>query len=239
MTVRPAGDTRDHRPSWDLVRGWAGEHRVAAFAAGAGFVLAVGLLVAALVPGPDRSGDSVVVFGDSITEFGQDHLRKELGDEYELKVDGVFGACTGDRIDAAAAVAATHPDQVVVNLGTNDVVVGTPLDKVRHDIDAVLAELDSVECVHVVTVGENLISDGIPLPRSGAAVNEQIAEVVGEHPNAELLHWDRVQDAAARRRGDPQALLFDGIHPDGDGLAVLAKGYEGVLGDCGRPWMLP
>lgn len=221
------------------VRAWAQAHRLITIGFGAGLVLTFVLLVGALLPGPNRSGDSVVVLGDSITEFGQDHLRNDLGDEYELTVDGVFGARTGDRLDAAAAIAATRPDQVVVNLGTNDVVVGTPLDKVRRDIDTILAELDSVECVHVVTVGENLISDGIPLPRAGAAVNAQLAEVTAEHPNATLMHWDRLQDAAARRRDDPQALLFDGIHPDGDGLAALAEGYADVLSDCGRPWFLP
>ena len=219
--------------------GWASAHRGAVAAAVSGLVVVAVLAVLSLVPGPNRSGDSVVILGDSITEFGRDHLADVLGEDYELTVDGVFGARTGDRIDSAAAVAAAHPDQVVVNLGTNDVVVGTPLDQVRDDLDRLLGQLDSVECVHVVTVGENLVSDGLSLPRAGRAVNAQIAEVTAQHPNAELLHWDRVQSAAGLRRDDPQALLFDGIHPDGDGLMVLAEGYAGALGDCGRPWYLP
>lgn len=239
MTGQRPGEAPQRPGTWDRLRAWTHGHRLAALAAGVGVALVFVLLAGALLPGPSRSGDSVVVLGDSITEFGEGHLVDVLGEEYELTVDGVFGARTGDRVDAAAAVAATNPDQVVVNLGTNDVVVGTPLDKLRRNIDALLTELDSVECVHVVTVGENLLSDGIPLPRAGAAVNQQIAEVAAQHPNTQLLYWDRVQDAAARRRDDPQALLFDGIHPDGDGLMVLAGGYSRVLGDCGRPWFLP
>jgi lysophospholipase L1-like esterase len=214
-------------------------HRGLAAAAAVGLAVVFVLAVLSLLPGPDRSGDSVVVLGDSITEFGQDHLEDVLGEDYELTVDGVFGARTGDRIESAAAVGATRPDQVVVNLGTNDVVVGTPLDKVRDDFDRMLGLMDSVECVHVVTVGENLVSDGLSLPRAGRAVNAQIAEITSRHPNAQLLHWERVQQAAALRRDDPQALTFDGIHPDGDGLMVLAEGYAEVLGDCGRPWYLP
>lgn len=231
----PAGNST----GTDRTRGWVSEHRGLLAAAVVGLSVVVVLAALSVVPGPDRSGDSVVVLGDSITEFGQDHLVDVLGEEYELTVDGAFGARTGDRIEAAAAIAATHPDQVVVNLGTNDVVVGTPLDKVRDDLDRLLGHLDSVECVHVVTVGENLVSNGLSLPRAGRAVNDQIAEVTSEHANAHLLRWDRVQQAAGLRRDDPQALLFDGIHPDGDGLMVLAEGYAEVLADCGRPWYLP
>ncbi|MGI9578477.1 MAG: SGNH/GDSL hydrolase family protein [Microthrixaceae bacterium] len=238
MSPTPSAETEPSGPS-EKLRGWSREHRGAAIAGATCALLLLMAIVGALVPGPDRSDDAVVVLGDSITEFGQDHLRNALGEEYQLTVDGSFGARTGDRIEVAAAIAATGLNQVVVNLGTNDVVVGTPLDKVRDDMDTLLGHLDAVECVHVVTVGENLVSDGLPLPRAGEAVNAELADVVSSHPNAQLLYWDRVQAAAAVRRGDPQALLHDGIHPDGDGLTVLAEGYRGVLGDCGRPFFLP
>ena len=225
--------------SRDDVRSWIASNPVPTALAAIGIGVCVLLAVAALLPGPDRSGDSVVVLGDSITEFGQDHLRRVLGEDYELDIDAVFGARTVDRIEAATAIAVTGPDQVVVNLGTNDVVVGTPLDKFRHHMDTLLGHLDDVECVHVVTASENLVSDGIELPIAGRALNAELADVVSGHPNAQLLHWGRLQDATALRRDDPQALTFDGIHPDGDGLAVLAEAYAGVLDDCGRPWYLP
>jgi len=206
-------------------------------AIGAGLGLVALLAILSLVPGPDRTGDSVVVFGDSITEFGEGHLGLELGSTYGLIVDGDFGARVGDRVQPAAQHA--DADQVIVNLGTNDVVVGTPLDKVRLAMDALLDELSDVECVHVVTVSGNLLSDGVLLPDAGREVNRMIAAAASGRPNVDLLHWDRIQQAAALRRGDPQALTFDGIHPDDDGLRVLAESYDGVLADCGRPWFLP
>jgi lysophospholipase L1-like esterase len=239
MSEGRAGGTAEESAPAGGARGWASLHRGVVAVAVAGLAVVVVLAVLSVAPGPDRTGDSVVVLGDSITEFGQGHLADVLGEDYELTVDGAFGARTGDRIEAAEVVAATDADQVVVNLGTNDVVVGTPLDRFRDDLDKLLGHLDPVECVHVVTVGENLVSDGLALPRAGRAVNAEIADVASRHPNVKLLHWDRVQQAASLRRDDPQALLFDGIHPDGDGLMVLAEGYAEALGDCGRPWYLP
>ncbi len=166
-------------------------------------------------------------------------MTEKLGTAYDVVVDGAFGARIGDRVEAAQGHALAQPDQVVVNLGTNDVVVGTPIDVAAGAMESILTALDDVECVHVVTVGQNLIGDGVPLPMQSAAVNELIVDAVRRHPNAELVRWDRAQEAAAIRRGDLTALTSDGVHPDLEGQAVLADAYADVLSDCGRAWFLP
>lgn len=207
-------------------------------------LVAGGLVVAwavlgSMVPGPDRSGDRVAVVGDSITALGEPELVGQLGSDHDLTVDGDFGARIADRLPAIEDLAAEGPDQVVVNLGTNDAAAGTPVDRVELAIEEALSALDDVECVHVVTVAERLSDRGTSVARQAALVNEILAEAAGRHPNAHVVDWGAAQGAAAIRRDDPMALLSDGVHPDAEGQRVLAEAYARAIDGCGRPWYLP
>jgi len=242
---RPAGTPRVRRPRRAPVAGHGpgrGPARVPRWAAV--LLVAGGLVVAwaalgSMVPGPDRTGDRVAVVGDSITALGEPVLEAQLGPDHDLTVDGDFGARIADRLPAIEDVAAGEPDQVIVNLGTNDAVSGNPVDRVALAIEEVLSTLDDVECVHVVTVADDLSDRGTSVARQAALVNDILVEAAGRHPNAHVVDWGAAQGAAAVRRDDPMALLSDGIHPDAEGQEVLAEAYARAVAGCGRPWYLP
>ena len=205
----------------------------------AGGLVVAWAVVGSMVPGPDRTGDRVAVVGDSITALGEPVLEAQLGSDHDLSVDGDFGARIADRLPAIEDVAAGRPDQVVVNLGTNDAVAGTPVDRVALAIEEVLSTLEGVECVHVVTVAEQLSDRGTSVAGQAALVNDILAQAAGRHPNAHVVDWGAAQGAAAVRRDDPMALLSDGVHPDAEGQEVLAEAYERAVAGCGRAWYLP
>jgi hypothetical protein len=69
-------------------------------------------------PPPERS--TVAVIGDSITVAMAPYLGPAFGSDWTVTVEAHGNDLYRDRLEAAARVAATQPDVVVVNLGTND-----------------------------------------------------------------------------------------------------------------------
>src|SRR5262245_8380791 len=72
-----------------------------------------------------RPRGSVVFVGDSITDQARPLIESRFDiDDSRLKAVG--GKTIDDMADAAAELAATTPNQAVIDLGTNDVLANEP-----------------------------------------------------------------------------------------------------------------
>src|SRR5689334_1364372 len=80
--------------------------------------------------------DRVEVIGDSITVITEPVLHDDLDGRHKVDVQAVGGMEVAQMQPQATQAALAAPDQVVINLGTNDVIHGKPIDKAAQDLEA-------------------------------------------------------------------------------------------------------
>ena len=150
---------------------------------------------------------SVLAIGDSVMVGAADTLERRLGPG--AVVDASEGRQPRDypAVIDAYREAGKLPDAVVVQIGNNGPVFSEEMDGLR-------AALDGVPAVYLVNV---------EVPRSWEGeVNDQLAEAVGEWPEATLLDWYGV----AADDGD---LTYDGIHLTPAGQRAYGELIAGAL----------
>ena len=184
-------------------------------------------LAAALVAGScATTGDRVAILGDSITALGELRLRETLGGSHDLTIDGKFGARTDQRIQAA-----TNPHQVIINLGTNDVLQGRPTAEVAKYLELLLGVYRGASCVFLVTINTHLDQNGNRPEQAAKDLNAQMEQLTKQDRRGELIRWDEMQDAAVDEQ-HPQGLTTDGVHPGDEGQQELAGAYADALAGC-------
>lgn len=180
---------------------------------------------------PD-DGD-VAVIGDSISVLlGADEDLALAG--RATRVHAESGARVAEMSDAAADVADRGTRDVVVNLGTNDVLQGRPPDQVVADLAALTDVVDAGSCVHVVTISEHMVSTDHPdVNQRAAAVNDGIRRLA-EQRDYQLIDWSAIVGAHLDE-SDPQfPPTVDSVHPSESGQALLTSAIEASLRDgCG------
>lgn len=193
---------------------------------------AVGLVAAGLTGcglGDDRP--RVAVVGDSITWQSSGPINDELGDRWRLDVRGVPGATIGDMVEVAGDMAGQSPRQVVVNLGTNDVVLKVPPAQSAADLDRLLDQFTDVECIHLVTVHDYIFTfeDGFVTPWA-QATNQALADVARRR-GVGVIDWNAT---LAYRLAVPDSpdLLVDTVHLTPAGIDVLVDTYGEALRGC-------
>jgi lysophospholipase L1-like esterase len=176
---------------------------------------------------------TVAVVGDSITEQGEQVLRDELSSRWDLEIDGRSGYTIEQQLPAAVALAAAAPSQLIVNLGTNDVLRQHPTEDVVADLQALLDAVDGVACIHVVTVAEGMVLGGYDHTAAAREANAAIAAALEGDDRVDLVDW--AAEVRAYQAG-PQPdgpILNDSIHPNDAGQRRLAALYSDALGGCG------
>ena len=181
--------------------------------------------------GVGRHRPAVALIGDSITANLESTARHQLGDEYALAVDGRPGFLADQQLPVVVNTARFPFDQVVINLGTNDVMNSD------HDLDETTATLGQITdavagigCVHLVTVSEGMVNDtGDAGPRA-RRVNDAIREIAAEHPNVRVIDWAKIERDFEREHGE--TITTDTVHPNDVGNRVLADAYEASLANC-------
>jgi lysophospholipase L1-like esterase len=175
---------------------------------------------------------SAALVGDSITDQSRSVLERELGSAYSVEVDGVGGARVDQMQGEADKLAATKPQQLVINLGTNDVVGKFPVDQSIQQYEAMIAKFPDVKCLHLVTVNENIVSFTDPeLPKRTADFNNRVRDLANRH-HGRVIDWAQiVKDYLAA--GEPDGhLSSDTIHPTEMGQQKLAAAYLASLDAC-------
>jgi phospholipase/lecithinase/hemolysin len=196
-------------------------------------VLGASVLIADYVTRPQ--GDRVAVVGDSITAIGEQQLKISAGNDYVIDASAEFGATVAGQMPAAGQLAATGPEQVIINLGTNDALQGVPLDQTMASLKQMVALFPDAKCIHFVTVDEGLDQGGNKPTAAVKAFNKALLAYADDLDRGDVVRWDEIAHGNLREaRSDP--LTTDGVHPGAEGQRKLADAEVHALQRCGRPW---
>lgn len=171
------------------------------------------------------NGPLVVVLGDSNTYDS----APEVADAFEdagltADVRAISGSGLKDNaidwLPAAAAVAASKPDAVVIALGTNDASNATDAGRFGGAAEELLAALGPLPVVWVTHTEDGVVHPG----ENERQVNDVIRSLPARHPNVTVL------DLAPIITQRPEVLGSDRLHYEGAGrvwfgeqLAAAAK----------------
>lgn len=196
--------------------------------------LVIGVALA-LVLGSRPTRQPVAFVGDSITLLSAGQLRARLGDDYALKIDATSGRRVDEQMGAAAAAVARDNNQVLINLGTNDVMQGdVDIAASAQHLEQMVAMFPDATCIHLVTVSDQVRNTGVApdaVAGRAAVINDAIRAMAAQDPRVTVIDWDqRVRDYMQANGGATPT--EDSIHPDDAGREILVDGYEAALEDC-------
>ena len=172
----------------------------------------------------------VTLLGDSITSLASLDATEQLKDFDSVKDRSVWGIRVDEQIPTAEEIADRRPDQVVLNLGTNDVVQGRDTATIVEDYATILDTLDDIACVHVVTLNEHMKEDPA-LSARAAEVNVGIRELAAGHDNVSLTEWSQIFAYPA----DNGLLMDDKLHPNEEGAKKLGGAIALMAQNCELP----
>jgi hypothetical protein len=173
------------------------------------------------------------VVGDSITLQVVEEVRQQSDDDWRLDIRPMPGATIGEMLEDLDGVARRNPEQVIVNLGTNNVLRAVPPAASAAELEAMFATRGDVPCVHVVTVHDYIFSweEGYLTDRS-VAFNELLVDAAARH-GAEVIDWTAVV-TEARQAPEAPEVFTDTVHLAPAGIELLAEVYDRALADgCG------
>ena len=176
--------------------------------------------------GPDRP--RVLIVGDSITNLVEDDFRAEPEQDYEYTMRATDGATAAEMLPWAQDVSSIDYEQVILNLGTNDVNEGLPAETTRASIEDMVALFPEADCIHLVNLNEHMMITSVDAIH---AVNEQLDELAAADPRIRIIDWDAAVTAHLGSGGDP--VLTDTVHPTDAGQALILELYLDALHDCG------
>jgi lysophospholipase L1-like esterase len=170
----------------------------------------------------------VALVGDSITNIVGPQLQAE--GRHDWQVEATDGVTAPEMVERAQLLAATAPEQVVVNLGTNDALQQKSVDEAIAAIGAMVDAFGSARCVHLVTISTRLPSFGQtpPAPETAERINDWIRATADEREQVRVVAWDE-------EVGDDDGLELlkaDRIHPDEQGQERLRKLIERAVSGC-------
>ncbi len=182
------------------------------------------IFLLALVPAALAPAETIVCFGDSLTQgvgappgsSYPDFLRKDLlRDGFHATVlnEGVNGETSGDGLKRLDKVLAEHPDIVVLELGANDAVYRLPVDGAVRNLRTTM---DRLQAAHVRVVLAGLILPPRLFPDEYRAQFNPMYPALAAQYGVPLI--PQLLDGVA---GDATLLSQDYIHPN-------AQGYEHV-----------
>lgn len=184
----------------------------------------------------EPEGQVVAVVGDSITVLSANQIDDALARQHPT-IDARMGATVGDMLPYADPLAASRPRQVVINLGTNDALHGTPVGQTSEDLARMIALFPAAECIHVVKVNTHMHpEDGGVIAQRARAVNDQIDRLVATDGRIDTIDWDSIVARSIDETGGSPLISPDTVHPTPNGSAVLAQAIGSAVSGCGRPW---
>lgn len=180
-------------------------------------------------PGPT---DDVVVVGDSITEGGDPILRRELSPPYHLRIRGRGGYRIEEMEPYAIELATTRPEQVVINLGSNDILKSWPAANSAVALSRMLDRFDGARCVHLVTVNEYFApGDDLTTHDRAVALNAEIRRVATSRGH-DVIDWSALVGRYLAAGQPDGPITEDSVHPTERGQVELAGLYREALDRC-------
>jgi hypothetical protein len=176
----------------------------------------------------------VVFVGDSITDQARPVIESRFG-LTDDSVKAVGGKKIDDMMDAATGLAATHPAQAVIDLGTNDVLANEPAAPNGAELARMIGLFSSADCVHVVTINEHMLSPTFGnVGAAAASLNQQIETIAAQNPKVHVIDWDKTvldYDAAHDPNGP---ITIDTVHPTAMGQQMLVDAMQRSVDACRR-----
>ncbi len=199
-----------------------------AFAALGVLLVAVVASAFALQPRPEPT---VVVIGDSITVVAGPAITTELERRWDPVVSGWPGLTIAGQMATARELASRDPEQVVINLGTNDVTGTDDLAPALDSLTEMVALFPDARCIHLVTVSDGIVVPGRDAAARAAELNAGIAALAADDPRLRVIDW-----AATLREAqvtNPEVVFTeDTVHPEEPGQRLLADAYARSLATC-------
>jgi acyl-CoA thioesterase-1 len=195
-------------------------------------------LAVVFLPAARGAGQTIVVVGDSLSSgYGvgagqswvamlEDRLQAE-GYDYKIVNASIAGDTSAGGLARLPRLLAQHdPELVVIELGGNDGLRGTPVATLRDNLTKMI-ELSRDSGAEVVLAGMQ-----IP-PNYGTTYTQALAEVypqLAERYDAALIDF-LLADVALNR----ELMQPDGIHPNAAGQKVVFANVWRVLGPLLTP----
>lgn len=172
--------------------------------------------------------DTVLLLGDSLTVLVSDDVKKAAPAGTDLEVSAEWGKRIDEEIDAARQLGGDDPRQVIVNLGTNNVLQRYDVTASASDLTTLLDAFDGSSCIHLVTVNEHINRMGEDFAAGAVALNQEIRTIAQRRTNVDVIDWNQiVVDHAA-----DGIMSDDSVHPNAAGVALLAEAYAAAIDDC-------
>lgn len=194
----------------------------------------VGALLAASCSAAGGDGEQdVIVIGDSITHLAQDEVARRSGDRYDFTIRADNGATSAEMLEEAERLGPRRPDQLVINLGTNDINLNVPAEETIANIRAIADLFDSADCVHLATLNEHIVSYELPILATRAEeMNDRFHQLVEDDGDFDLIDWNlAIEDYIASGRPEGP-LLYDTVHPTEVGQRILTDIYVDAIRSC-------
>jgi len=148
--------------------------------------------------------------------------------EFNPSVNGLgFVNNRREDVDLPTQVIAQHPDIVFVTMGLNDnFSYSFAADEIRRTIDTDLQHLKAeLPGARIIVVEPFWYSDDRP---------ESLGVIIGwVHDSADEIGAEWVPDASHWIEGHPEWMAADGLHPNDDGYAEMARRMDAALTELG------
>jgi lysophospholipase L1-like esterase len=190
--------------------------------------------------GNGAQADSLAFYGDSITVLASDDVMTALDDTHRLGALGASGFKAEGLGWWADSIGASRPDQVVVNLGTNDAWLGGPTAaQTRASVVDQLAAFTTASCRWVVTVNAQTTPTTSYAGRA-AAIDAEYRALPAPGNRIGVIDWDAyLADYVATTGPISDLIDADGIHPTPAGLTALAGLYEDAATGTSSTFVTP
>jgi len=191
------------------------------------------LVIAGLVWWLLRPSPTVAFLGDSISVVTSPEIKTALGSDYSPDIAAVLGIQAGQMIPAGQRAAAKDPDQVVIELGSNDVLHGASLDNAQADLLKLIALFPNARCIHMVNINTHMTDNGNALgPRAGT-INVALSHLHAADHRIDIVDWNQIVSADIAAHPPGGTLTDDTVHPNPAGRTLLARAIKTALDDCG------
>lgn len=176
-------------------------------------------------PSASRSTPHLLAFGDSLTAgFGlpphssftarlQNRLDT-LGHRVHIVNRGISGDTTAGGLARLDRALQDKPDSVLLELGTNDALMGIPLSGIETNLDRLIQRCLSSQC-RVLLAGVDL--SALLGHEYGSSLNRAYAGLAERYGLS--LHPDFLAGVV----GNPELTLMDGVHPSEQGVARMVE----------------
>jgi hypothetical protein len=186
--------------------------------------------------GGDDDPPSVLVVGDSITNLTEDSLRERDENRHRFIVRAEDGATSKEMLEVIEAddLGGAGHEQVIINLGTNDVRQELTGDETESTIEELIGRFGDADCIHLTTINEQvLVPDDPDVPQRNAEINDRLRSIVEREERVHLIDWN-ARVAAHRDRSEDEGSLLeaDMVHPTEQGQDELGDLYLEALGRC-------